>query len=118
MSFVMTDATTGTQRFAVSNAQQTELGSATPSAEFSVNGRSILNGSVLAQAVVAPAAMPRITGSVSLSLGSTATVSLGAGAGFASINGPGSVVSYSSDKTQVTIVGTASSSTSMTYGAF
>jgi hypothetical protein len=118
MSFVMTDATTGTQRFAVNNSQQTELGSATPSAELSVNGRSILSGSVLAQGVVAPAAMPRITGSVTLSLGNTATVSLGSGAGFASINGPGSVVKYSSDRTQVTIVGTASSSSSMNYGGF
>jgi hypothetical protein len=118
MSFAMTDTTSNTQRFAVSNAQQTELGSATPSAELSVNGRSILNGSVLAQAVVAPVAMPRITGSVALSLGSTATVTLGAGAGFASINGPGSIVSYSSDRTQMTIVGTANASTSMTYGGF
>jgi hypothetical protein len=118
MSFVMTDTTTGVQLLAVSNSQQTELGSATPSAELSVNGRSILNGAVLAQGVVAPAAMPRITGSVTLSQGNTATVTLGAGSGFASINGPGSVVKYSADRTQATIVGTASSASSMTYGGF
>lgn len=118
MAFQLSDTTTNTQRFAVSNVQQTELGSATPSAELSVNGRPVLNDAVLSQASVAPAAMPRITGAVNLGPGLTSTISIGAGAGFSSVDGPGQVVNYNSDHTQVTIVGTGTAASNMNYASF
>jgi hypothetical protein len=118
MSFVMTDTTTSTQRFAVDNSHNTELGSATPASEMSVNGKAILSGAVLAQSVVASSAMPRITGMVNLSAGITSTVSVGATAGFASIDGPGTVVSYNTGRTQFTIVGTDTTASNMNYGSF
>ena len=118
MAFQLADTTSNTQRFSVSNALQTELGFATPSAQLSVNGRSVLNDDLLSQTSVASAAMPRITGSINLGPGLTSTITLGTAAGFSSIDGPGQVVSYNSDHTQVTIVGTGTGPSNMNYASF
>jgi hypothetical protein len=118
MPFQLADSTSNTQRFSVSNVQQTELGSATPSAQLSVNGRPVLNADTLSQTSVAPAAMPRITGAVNLGPGLTSTISIGAGAGFSSVDGPGQVVNYNGDHTQMRIVGTGTTASNMNYASF
>jgi hypothetical protein len=120
MPFKLSDSTSGTQRFAVDNSQHTELGSATPSSELSVNGHSILNGAVLAATVAAPVSMARTTGGLSLAAGATATINVPATtSAFSSINGPGNVVSYNSAKTQMTVACTLSTGTgTLTYGNF
>ena len=118
MAFQLSDTTTNTQRFGVSNAIQTELGFATPSAQLSVNGKPVLNDDLLQSTSVAPAAMPRLTGAVNLGPGSTSTVSAGTQSGFASIDGPGAIVSYNSAKNQFTIVGNGNSAANMNYASF
>ena len=120
MPFNLSDSTSGTQRFAVDNSQNTELGSATPSAELSVNGHPILHGTVLAATVAAPVSMARTTGGLSLAAGATATINVPATtSAFSTINGPGSIVAFNSAKTQMTVACTLNTGTgTLSYGNF
>jgi hypothetical protein len=123
MSFHIADNTAGSQRFAVDNSGNTELGTATPSSKLSVNGHSVLSGTMLAQSTAAPASMPRITGSLSFTNTTAATpVTLNIPAtssGMGSIDGAGTLVAYNAAKSQITVAGQSSSGTvTLNYGTF
>jgi hypothetical protein len=119
MPFQLSDSTAGQQRLCIDNAQNTEIGTATPSSSLTVSGRAILNGSNLAQAVVHPQAVARLQGSVTVPAGSNATVSTSTLAGFGVTAANGGIASFSSDKTSFQVYCDASSgSQTITYAVF
>ncbi|WP_213805766.1 hypothetical protein [Granulicella sp. dw_53] len=101
MGFNITDSTAGTQRLAIDYSANVEVGPATPSAPLSVGGRATLNGANLAQSIVLPPGLPRITGSVFVSPGSEIGVFAPTAAGFGSVSngGGGGVGRFTPDKT-------------------
>jgi hypothetical protein len=103
MPFQLNDASAGAQRMQIDNSANTEFGPATPSGPISFQGRDLLDGSYLAQQVARPAGMARFTGSVSLADGGQATISCGTSSGFGVADGSAGILSFSADKTQVTI---------------
>ena len=119
--FHLNDSTAGAQRMAVDNSYNAEIGPATPTHPLTVNGSAIITSSSgLAQSAVAPSAMPRIVGSLTLADGAQTVVSVPAtSSAISSVSGNGLIVGYSSDHTQMTVAtAVASGSTTLTYGAF
>jgi hypothetical protein len=97
MPIQLSDATVGTQRLAISNAIQVELGSATPVAPLSVNGNVVFDGTQLGSSTVPSNALQRTAGSVYCD-GSTlsVTVSLPAQCNFGVVDGNGAIYEMSS----------------------
>jgi hypothetical protein len=117
MPFQINDATAGSQRFAIDNSKNAEIGSATPVAPLSVSGRPIFNGSTLSQSVALPQSMPRITGSVSVS--GSATVQTVGVAGFGVIASGGGIYSFASDLTSFSVFAyNPNTAQTLSYGVF
>lgn len=98
----------------IDNNANTEFGQATPSSALSFQGRSLLasgGSSDLAASVARPSGMARFTGAVTLGPGGQATIACGASAGFGSASGDAGILSFSADKTQVTVFAYATGST-------
>jgi hypothetical protein len=130
MPTTITDSTAGVQRLAVSNSAQTEIGHATPSSEFSVNGRAIMSGTNLAQATVSSSGMLRITGSIlchglsganpganNPSMNPTVTITTRM-AGFGAIVGDGYISGFSTDKKSFSVWTYDSANTTLQYSVF
>jgi hypothetical protein len=119
MAFSLSDSTANTQRMAIDNSANVELGTATPVSSLSVSGHPILNGSVLAQSTAAPQAMARVTGAVAVSSNSvTVTVSCPTAFGLSGVGGGGGVVGFNSSRNSFDLYSYESSATTLTYGVF
>jgi hypothetical protein len=105
MPFQLNDATAGTQRLQFDNSGNTEFGPATPNSPLSFQGRPLLDSSAayLASQVARPAGMPRLTGAVNVTAGSTVDVGCPQGAGFGSVDGEAGISAFNSDRTVFTV---------------
>lgn len=117
MPFVLSDSTAGTQRLAIDNSANVELGTSTPSAALTVAGKSTLSGSDLAQQIASPPAMTRVTGSVSANNFGTVSVSCGTVAGFGTASG-GKISSFDSSLNSFNLYGFETFTTTVNYGVF
>ena len=119
MPFNLADSTVNTQRIAIDNSANVELGTATPVSSLSVSGRPILNGTVLSQKIAAPSAMARVTGAVVVGTNSsTVTVSCPTVFGLTGVDGGGGVVGFNSARNTFDLYTYEPSGSTLNYGVF
>jgi hypothetical protein len=119
MPLNIVDNTAGTQRIGMDNSANVEFGSATPNSPMSVQGRPLLNGSSLSQAIARPVSMQRTSGVVTVSGQNAGTlVSCPACSGFGAADGPAEIIGFNSNKTSFTIYGYFAGNRDLGYAVF